>query len=197
MPSIIQAGNAASTGLVTTGHTDGILELRSGTAAGGTVAMTVDAAQNLTFTKQPIVPVQSMVRLNTGNGYGSTNPFIRRFSTVITNQGTDITYADSATLGATFTINTNGVYAITYSDNFNANGVTGISLNSAAPNATIDGAAADSSRLVMGATSAANLSDCISSTLYLAAGSVIRAHTGGAADSTTPGRSTFTITRVS
>ena len=48
MPSIIQAGNAASTGLVTTGHTDGILELRSGTAAGGTVAMTVDAAQNLT-----------------------------------------------------------------------------------------------------------------------------------------------------
>ena len=48
MPSIIQAGNAASTGLVTTGATDGILELRSGTATGGTVAMTVDAAQNLT-----------------------------------------------------------------------------------------------------------------------------------------------------
>jgi len=48
MPSIIQAGNAASTGLVTTGATDGILELRSGTASGGTVAVTVDAAQNLT-----------------------------------------------------------------------------------------------------------------------------------------------------
>ena len=44
MPSIIQAGNAASTGLVTTGATDGILELRSGTAAGGTVAMTINAA---------------------------------------------------------------------------------------------------------------------------------------------------------
>ena len=51
MPSIIQAGNAASTGLVTTGATDGILELRSGTAAGGTVAMTVDAAQNLVLAK--------------------------------------------------------------------------------------------------------------------------------------------------
>jgi len=48
MPSIIQAGNAASTGLVTTGATDGILELRSGTAAGGTVAVTVDAAGAVT-----------------------------------------------------------------------------------------------------------------------------------------------------
>jgi len=48
MPSIIQAGNAASTGLVTTGATDGILELRSGTAAGGTVAMTINAAGNIT-----------------------------------------------------------------------------------------------------------------------------------------------------
>jgi len=44
MPSIIQAGNAASTGLVTTGATDGILELRSGTASGGTVAMTINVA---------------------------------------------------------------------------------------------------------------------------------------------------------
>ena len=48
MPSIIQAGNAASTGLVTTGATDGILELRSGTAAGGTVAMTINAAGAVT-----------------------------------------------------------------------------------------------------------------------------------------------------
>lgn len=43
MPSIIQAGNTASSGLVTTGATDGILELRSGTAVGGTVAMTINA----------------------------------------------------------------------------------------------------------------------------------------------------------
>jgi hypothetical protein len=51
MPSIIQAGNAASSGLVTAGATDGILELRSGTAVGGTVAMTVDAAQNIVLAK--------------------------------------------------------------------------------------------------------------------------------------------------
>ena len=41
---------------------------------------------------------KSMVRLNTANGYGSTNVCIRRFTNVVTNQGSDITYVDSATL---------------------------------------------------------------------------------------------------
>jgi len=49
MPSIIQAGNAASTGLVTTGATDGILELRSGTATGGTVAVTINAKRRKAY----------------------------------------------------------------------------------------------------------------------------------------------------
>jgi len=51
MPSIIQAGNVTSLGLVATGATDGILELRSGTADGGAVAITVDAAQNIVLAK--------------------------------------------------------------------------------------------------------------------------------------------------
>ena len=38
----------------------------------------------------------SMVRLNTSNGYGSTNVKIRRFTNIITTQGSDITYVDSA-----------------------------------------------------------------------------------------------------
>jgi hypothetical protein len=72
----------------------------------------------------------SEVRLNTVNGFGSTNTMIRRFTNTTINTGTDITYADSATLGATFTINTAGVYAISYSDSFAASADMGLSLNS-------------------------------------------------------------------
>ena len=195
MPSIIQAGNAASTGLVTTGATDGILELRSGTAAGGTVAMTVDAAQNITFTEQPIVPVQSMVRLHTANGYGSTNTVIRRFTTVVTNQGSDITYADSAALGATFTINANGVYAISYSGHFNVANGLGISLNSTQLTTDIQSInAAD--RLTYADTGGVDFTGAVSSVLYLTAGAVIRAHTNGTASGVAPERAQFTITRV-
>lgn len=73
------------------------------------------------------------VVVHTGNGQGSTSTHIRRFTTAMTNTGTAITYADSSTLGATFTINEAGIYSIYYAD-----GVTdgfdsglGISLNSA------------------------------------------------------------------
>jgi len=69
MPSIIQAGNAASTGLVTTGATDGILELRSGTAAGGTVAMTINAG-GVTST-----PLGANFATSSGNvGIGTSSP---------------------------------------------------------------------------------------------------------------------------
>ena len=42
---------------------------------------------------------QNEVRLEVGNGSGSTNTKIRRFTTAVTNTGTAMTYADSATLG--------------------------------------------------------------------------------------------------
>jgi len=71
MPSIIQAGNAASTGLVTTGATDGILELRSGTASGGTVAMTVDAAGVIS------TPLGANFATTSGNvGIGTSAPVV-------------------------------------------------------------------------------------------------------------------------
>jgi hypothetical protein len=56
------------------------------------------------------------VVVSTGNGLGSTNTTIRRFTTTVINTGTAITYADSATLGASFTINESGIYFIQYSD---------------------------------------------------------------------------------
>ncbi len=73
----------------------------------------------------------SMVRLHTGNGHGSTNNKIRRFSTVVTNTGNAITYADSATDGASFTINEDGLYSMSYSDQASSDSqFFGFSLNS-------------------------------------------------------------------
>lgn len=135
----------------------------------------------------------SMVRLNTANGYGSTNTAIRRFLTTVTNQGTDITYADSATLGGTFTINTNGVYAISYSDNFSVSSTMGISLNSSQLTTSIlTITVADI--LNMTQNSAANLISAVSWNGYLKAGDVVRAHDAATTTGIYP--TIFTITRV-
>lgn len=117
----------------------------------------------------------SMVRVNTANGYGSTNTAIRRFSNVVTNQGSDITYADSAANGASFTINTSGVYSISYSDQFNSSSGFGISLNSNQLTSGITTITA-SHVVAIGRTVSSSNADCVSATLYLAAGDVIRAH---------------------
>lgn len=58
----------------------------------------------------------SEVFVTSGTGFGTTNLNVRIFTTVSKNTGTDITYATSATLGDSFTINTTGVYAMTYYD---------------------------------------------------------------------------------
>ena len=137
-----------------------------------------------------------MVRLHTANGYGSTNTAIRRFTTTVQNTGADITYADSATLGATFTINTDGVYAVSYTDNFNGGASMGLSLNSTQLTTAISSdlmAAADI--LAMAVTGAVNHLGSVSAQLYLSAGDIIRAHTAGSV--TGLNNSVFSIARVS
>jgi hypothetical protein len=137
---------------------------------------------------------RSMVRLHSLNGYGSTNNKIRRFTTVVTNQGSDITYADSATLGATFTINAAGVYAISYSDNFSSASEMGISLNSAQLTTSFT-SITDADRLAIATTAGAAFTALVAWVGYLASDSVIRAHTTGLGASL-GNLGNFTITRV-
>jgi hypothetical protein len=138
----------------------------------------------------------SEVRLNTANGNGSTNTAIRRYTNVVTNQGTDITYADSATLGASFTINTDGVYAITVSDQFNAAGSVGLSLNSNQLTSSI-GAITAANILSAATSAAANVAASCSATLALEAGDVVRPHfTAGTVSGTIPNIAQFIITRI-
>lgn len=136
----------------------------------------------------------AMVRLHTSNGYGSTNTKIRRFTNTATNQGTDITYADSATLGASFTINTNGVYSVCYSDNLStADGIC-VTLNDTNPAGAIPTlTAAEILSIGSVAVGGAAVNACWIG--YVAAGSVIRARADGAATSY-PALASFTITRV-
>jgi microcystin-dependent protein len=76
----------------------------------------------------------SSVSINTlGTGaaaYGSTNTAIYRFANNDTNLGSDITYSDSSTLGASFVANSNGIYSTNWSGVFDTVADIGISKNS-------------------------------------------------------------------
>ena len=136
----------------------------------------------------------SMVRLHTGNGHGSTNTTIRRFSTVVENIGGDITYTDSSTLGATFTINETGIYAITYGDTNSASYLTfGISLNSTELTTNISTINAND-RLIVADSSSANFIEEVSWTGVLNKNDIIRAHDSATATGTV--QTSFTITKI-
>lgn len=166
------------------------------TVAGDTATFLSEGGGNWRCIAYQRTYLQGMVRVHTANGYGSTNTTIRRFSTVVAANGSDITYADSASLGASFTINNAGVYAISYSDSTsNASGMSlGISLNSNQLTTDIQTITA-ANRLVSANTpSTANYRNSVATTVYLSAGDVIRAHADGSGGG--GAQATFTITRV-
>lgn len=136
------------------------------------------------------------VSLVTGNGKGSTNTNIRRFTTTSVNVGTAITYADSATLGASFTINETGFYSVIYSDVGPSGGNTslGISVNSTQLSTSVDLISAPS-RLVLGFSSN-GFQGYASGVFRFAAGDVVRPHLGPITiDSASPDTS-FKIQKV-
>lgn len=137
--------------------------------------------------------ITGFIRLHTGNGHGSTNTVIRRFTTAVSNVGGAITYADSSTLGATFTINEDGIYSISYTDFHTGGEAFGITLNSAELTTAFVSITTVASKLAgehVAASSYAN----VSWTGRLSSGDVIRAHTGGNMSGTT--QTAFTITKV-
>lgn len=133
-----------------------------------------------------------------GNGFGSTNTKIRRFNTSATT-GTDITYADSATNGASFTINTAGIYSICYND-YNAGGgfFAGISLNSSNNTTNIETltyAQGKRASATAQAGGGANNGPSCCRTMPLAVNDVIRPHTNGSGTNNDD-NTIFTICRV-
>ena len=178
--------------LVLTGDTSGQVTIAA-PAVAGTTTITMPATTG-TMVVLPTTP--SMVRLNTDAGFGSTNTAIRRFANTVTNTGSDITYADSATLGASFTTNTAGIYAVTFSIGTSSAANIGLSLNSTQLSTAIQSITI-SDQLVNAVTPSATWSACVSWTGYLPATSVVRPHTSvSITASTTNGLPTFTIVRV-
>jgi len=119
----------------------------------------------------------SMIRVDTGNGHGSTNTKIRRFSNTTESVGSDITYADTAANGGSFTVQSRGMYAVSYVDRHSSSASHGISVNSSELTTSIASITrADSLGRV---NAAANEYTCHAATVRLDAGDVVRAHTQG------------------
>ena len=139
--------------------------------------------------------IPNAIRVGSANGTGSTNTMIRRWSTVFTNVGADITYSDSSTLGGLFTINANGIYSISYSDNCNtANDYIGISVNSTELSTSVQNITA--ANLLNITCQYGKITFCCSWVGALNVGDKIRCHVGASGNADTPAISRCSIAKV-
>jgi hypothetical protein len=131
-------------------------------------------------------------------GAGTTNTAIRRFLTTVINTGADITYTDSATLGGAFTINTAGLYFVSYSDRASTGtgNPLGISQNSTQLTTSINGITSVNRITETTVGSATNSAQC-SALVFCSVNDVLRAHGDGAGAMDFTGVSVcFSITKV-
>ncbi len=147
------------------------------------------------------VPKQSPdeIYMVTGNGYGSTNTLIRRYTTIVKNSGQSITYKDDPVLGGSFVISVPGIYAIQCQDDSTAAAGFGVSINASAVEcATAISVISVQSRVmwvfVDAGTFASVPGTCIT---YLNAGDIIRGHADTASAVTTAVDVNIRITRIS
>ena len=135
------------------------------------------------------------VTVHTGNGHGSTNTKIRRFTTTLVNTGTAITYADSVTNGGSFTINETGIYAIDYHDDAAAGSpCIGLSLNSAQLTTAIFSVSVENRLSV--SVNTAGIGPETHCMRRFVAGDIIRAHSGGTVPDVTTDSCKFSITKI-
>lgn len=138
------------------------------------------------------------VIVTTGNGHGSTNTRIRRFTTTLSSAGNAITYADSGTDGGSFTINDAGLYEVFYSDGHTTDDSPtqmGISINSNQLTTGIQSITAANRIAFFSAYRGGVLAASSCSTIIrAAAGDVIRAHNGG---DSLPDSTTAAVTKLS
>lgn len=139
---------------------------------------------------------RSGVHVYSSNGHGSTNTTIQRYSNILYSTGPDITYADSSTAGASFTINTTGVYSLTLVHMSSSPQLVGFSLNSNQLTTHIQNITASN---IIGFTDeiSANVLITFAATVNLNAGDVVRPHDQGNSDGSNPQRCRVIITKVS
>lgn len=158
------------------------------------------SAWTITLAATPQDVGDHCVWVHTGNGFGSTKTKHRRYGATKTNVGTAITYADSSTDGATFTVNENGNYEMIMCDR-NATASRdvyfGIAVNSASGTTNIQG---DAAQLIYSYRKDNDITP-LTITHKLAAGDVVTAKGGTGAtympDATGQQDSFFIIRKVS
>jgi len=135
----------------------------------------------LSNVKPQFEDVDSSVRVFGSPGEGSSNTFIRRFSSVDIIKGADVEYQDSVIDGASFTAKVDGVYNISYGEQSNGTGTMffGISKNTTQGNLEAN-SVTDGSMIIQDQTLNGKDYAAISWSGFLSAGDVIRAHTGPA-----------------
>jgi len=158
-----------------------------------------------TWASEPpaFVRTDSHVFVTTGNGRGSTNTCIRRFTTVQSSSGSSITHATSAADGDSFTINDTGLYAISYVDAGSNQIVAGVSVNSNQLTtgilsiSTTHRASSVENQVSTDGVENRRLGVTNSLTVWLTEGDVVRAHTEtGLSFIEAAARNHFRITRV-
>jgi microcystin-dependent protein len=147
-------------------------------------------------TAQLVQQPDSMIRLNTGNGYASTYPLvIRRFANIVSSIGADVQYNDSATLGASFSILTPGEYFISYTDlTGGINETIGLSLNTTQPTQGINLLTNPAEALSMQTSVSAAVPTTTTWQGYLNAGDIVRPH-NNVSTSANNGKTQFTISK--
>lgn len=141
--------------------------------------------------------IESEVTVDSGNGYGSTNTKVRRYSNIRKNTGTAITYADSSTNGASFTINEAGAYSIHANDGISAGAaVIGITVNGSALTTSLTTPITYAQGLRGWAHGPSAGTSSVTVTLNLAVGDIVRPQDNGT-NNNTDSLSMFTITQIS
>lgn len=167
---------------------------------GGTTGGILNAYFEVFVSESPIIVQEepsSKSIAHTGNGYGSSNTRFRRYTTQLTT-GTDITYADSSTLGASWTINTEGIYKIVVTDqSTGSNHALGIGLNSTGGTTVVYTHLASNPDEVLATTSAPDgFTASVSWSGRLYPGDVIVSHGRNIGTQATDSRAKFEIERI-
>ncbi len=139
----------------------------------------------------------SEVYVDSGNGLGSSNTKIRRYSNIRKNVGTAIVYADSSTLGASFTITEPGVYSVGCEDGSTNDCWIGISVDTADGTIAIESLTYAQGARASNYFASAGASTWCGWTGRLSAGAVIRAQMGGNLPTRTNATSNFWVVKVS
>lgn len=162
-------GTAIATSMKVTGATSGTITL-SAVAVAGTNTASFPA-----FTGTALISADNEIIMTGGNGFGSTNTAIRRFTTTQRNNGSAMTLANTAASGASITIVTPGLYSISYADGGVASQAYGLSINSAQLTTAI-GSITAANRILSPYVSGGNDTNVAAVVIRLAANDVIRPH---------------------